>query len=126
MTSKSRQAKPQQSKNADAATKVNSTKTTKTKPAAVKRASATSAASKPAPPVKAKRIRGSFSMPEADYALIPQLKSASKASGRPVKKNELLRAGLHALKAMPEAAFQSALSVLATSMPAKPRKSKSN
>lgn len=123
MTSKSRQAKPQPSKKADAATKTNPTKTAKAKPAAAKRASPTSAASKPAHPVKAKRIRGSFSMPEADYALIPQLKAASKAAGRPVKKNELLRAGLHALQAMPEATLQAALSAIATPAPAKPGKS---
>jgi hypothetical protein len=72
-------------------------------------------------PEKSKRIRGSFSMPESDYALIGALKSASKKSGRVVKKNELLRAGLHALKAMTNEALQAALAALAPSK-AIPRK----
>jgi hypothetical protein len=36
-------------------------------------------------------------MPKDDYALIDLLKKRAAAAGRPTKKNELLRAGLHAL-----------------------------
>ncbi|MDZ4813386.1 MAG: hypothetical protein SGI99_12360 [Pseudomonadota bacterium] len=63
-------------------------------------------------PAKQKRIHGSFSMPASDYALIAELKATLKKGGRPVKKNELLRAGLHALKSMNDAALQSTLSAL--------------
>ncbi|MBK8286354.1 MAG: hypothetical protein IPK97_16580 [Ahniella sp.] len=65
-----------------------------------------------AEPIKAKRIRGSFSMPAADYALVGELKAISKSSGRTVKKNELLRAGLHALIAMSDQALEAALAAL--------------
>ena len=65
-----------------------------------------------AEPIKVKRIRGSFSMPAHDYALIAELKAISKSNGRTVKKNELLRAGLHALILMSDQALQSALAGL--------------
>ncbi|MBC7988014.1 MAG: hypothetical protein H7Y19_00310 [Luteimonas sp.] len=71
-----------------------------------------------------KRIRGSFSMPERDYALIAELKSLSKHRGRPVKKNELLRAGLQALKAMNADALQAALAGLRPSPATPARKAK--
>jgi hypothetical protein len=64
------------------------------------------------PAAKAKRIRGSFSMPMSDYALIAELKAMSKKAGRPVKKNELLRAGLRALKAMNHDALNVAIAAL--------------
>ncbi len=66
----------------------------------------------PASPAKQKRIHGSFSMPASDYALIAELKATLKKGGRPVKKNELLRGGLHALKSMNDAALQATLSAL--------------
>jgi hypothetical protein len=61
---------------------------------------------------KAKRIRGSFSMPMNDYALIAELKAVSKKAGRTVKKNELLRAGLRALKTMTDDALNGAIAAL--------------
>jgi hypothetical protein len=64
---------------------------------------------------KEKRIRGEFSMPERDYALIADLKSRSKKNGRTVKKNELLRAGLQALNGMKDDALQSVLAALTAS-----------
>jgi hypothetical protein len=64
------------------------------------------------PAAKEKRIRGSFSMPMSDYALIAELKEVSKKAGRPVKKNELLRAGLRALKAMNHDALNVAIAAL--------------
>jgi hypothetical protein len=57
-----------------------------------------------AKPVKRKRIHGSFSMPERDYALIAGLKA--------VKKNELLRAGLRALTAMNDDLLLAAVNAL--------------
>lgn len=61
---------------------------------------------------KDKRIRGTFSMPVGDHALIGELKSRLKQQGRRVKKNDLLRAGLRALKLMNDDALQSSLSAL--------------
>lgn len=68
-----------------------------------------------------KRVHGSFSLPANDYALIDDLKSALKKAGNPVKKNDLLRAGLRALKAMPEEALRMAMDALRTE-PKAPRK----
>lgn len=45
---------------------------------------------------------GSFSMPQSDFALIARLKETAKRNGQSFKKNELLRAGLRVLSAMPE------------------------
>lgn len=51
---------------------------------------------------KKKTVVGRFSMPQSDFALIAQLKSTFKRNGRSVKKNELIRAGLRVLSALPE------------------------
>ena len=40
---------------------------------------------------KPKRVRGAFSMPEADYARIDKLKATARRAGLKVKKNELLQ-----------------------------------
>lgn len=52
------------------------------------------------PAKKEKRIRGTFSLPESDYALIAALKRKLKARKVSAKKNQLLRAGLRALADM--------------------------
>ena len=58
---------------------------------------------KVAAPKKAKLIRDSFTFPEGDYALLTVLKQRALGAGREIKKSELLRAGLNALNAMPDA-----------------------
>jgi len=45
-------------------------------------------------------IRDSFTMPEADFALIAKLKSTALGARRAAKKSELLRAGLQLLSAL--------------------------
>ena len=57
-------------------------------------------------------VRDSFTMPEADFALIAQLKAGATAVGRPAKKSELLRAGLRLLAAQPAKALLGALDSL--------------
>jgi hypothetical protein len=57
-------------------------------------------------------VRDSFTMPEADFALIAQLKAGATAAGRPAKKSELLRAGLRLLAAQPAKALMGALDSL--------------
>lgn len=46
----------------------------------------------------AKPVRDRFSMPAEDFDLIKLLKQRAAAAGRPTRKSELLRAGLHALR----------------------------
>ena len=46
---------------------------------------------------KVKVVRDNFTMPQSDYAKIGELKQACLKAGMRVKKNKLLRAGLHAL-----------------------------
>lgn len=46
---------------------------------------------------RAKQVKGRFAMPSDDYALLAVLKERAAASGARPRKNDLLRAGLHAL-----------------------------
>lgn len=58
---------------------------------------------------KQKLVRDSFTIPAAEYEQIAALKQRGIALGRPVKKSELLRAGLKALAAMADKALLGAL-----------------
>jgi hypothetical protein len=81
-------------------------------------------ASRPAkPPKRQKLVRDSFTMPRDDYALIAALKERIVAVRQPTRKSELLRAGLHALMALPDARLVAALEGLAPLKPGRPRKS---
>ncbi len=72
---------------------------------------------------KEKLVRDSFTMPHDDYALISSLKNRAVIFKRPAKKSELLRAGLHALQAMPAAALRAALDALSPLKSGRPKKS---
>ncbi|OOG40491.1 hypothetical protein [Polaromonas sp. A23] len=94
-----------------------------TRPAATpkpvsKTAIAKKPAAKPSPvtkvekPVKTKKpklVRDSFTVPKAEYVVLDELKQRAARLTRPVKKSELLRAGIKALAAMSDTAFLSAL-----------------
>ncbi len=96
------------------------------------------AASKPAPlvaktakagkPVKTKKpklVRDSFTMPEAEYALIAALKKRCLAAGVPAKKSEILRAAVANLAKLSDASVVTALrrlDVIKTGRPAKGNK----
>lgn len=67
-------------------------------------------------------VRDGFTMPEADFALIAQLKARSMAGGREAKKSELLRAGLQALAALEGAALVAALNRLEPVKVGRPKK----
>jgi plasmid stability protein len=54
-------------------------------------------------------VRDSFTMPQADFALIAELKTRAATAGRPAKKSELLRAGLRLLAAQSPKALAAAL-----------------
>jgi len=71
---------------------------------------------------KEKLVRDSFTMPRSDFGLIQQLKDRAMAFSHAPKKSELLRAGLHALAAMPDAALQGLLKGLPALKSGRPRK----
>lgn len=64
---------------------------------------------KAAKPKKPKLVRDSFTIPKAEYLVLDELKQRAAVLARPVKKSELLRAGIKALAAMSDAAFLAAL-----------------
>jgi hypothetical protein len=71
---------------------------------------------------KPKLVRDSFTIPKLEYKVLQDSKGRAAALGRPVKKSELLRAGLKALASMSDTAFVSALAAvpaLKTGRPAK-------
>jgi hypothetical protein len=81
---------------------------------------AVQAAPEAAKPPKTKLVRDSFTMPKPEYQVIDVLKERSAKAGRPLKKSEVLRAGIKALAAMPDAAFAVAIAdvpVLKTGRP---------
>jgi len=83
-------------------------------PASAKKTVAKKTAPKPAVPtppakVKHKLVRDSFTIPKSEYAVLEALKHRAANLKRPVKKSELLRAGISALNAMSDKAFLAAL-----------------
>lgn len=78
---------------------------------------------KPDPEERVKLVRDGFTMPEADYALIAELKHRLHAAHREAKKSELLRAGLQALALLDAQALAAALDRLAPVKTGRPRKS---
>jgi hypothetical protein len=88
-----------------------------------KSANAKKPAAKPAPapkaekPVKAKKpklVRDSFTIPKAEYVVLDELKQRATTLAHPIKKSELLRAGIKALAAMDDTGFLSALAQVPT------------
>ena len=67
-------------------------------------------------------VRDSFTMPEADFALIAALKKRAIAFQRPAKKSELLRAGLQALAALDDGRVRKVLEGLAEVKTGRPKK----
>lgn len=71
---------------------------------------------------KVKLVRDSFTMPKSEYAAIDVLKARAARLGRPSKKSEMLRAGVMALSAMPDAqllGLLAGLPAIKTGRPAK-------
>ena len=80
---------------------------------------------KAAKPVKAKKpklVRDSFTIPKAEYTVLDDLKQRSARLASPAKKSELLRAGIKALAAMPDAAFMAALGAVPAIKTGRPSK----
>jgi hypothetical protein len=69
-----------------------------------------------------KTVRDSFNMPREDFVLLDRLKDVAKQAGRPAKKSELIRAGLHALSALDAAALVQALQTLPAVATGRPKR----
>lgn len=63
---------------------------------------------------KDKLIRDSFTIPKAEYAVIDELKQRAVKLNSPVKKSELLRAGIKLLATLSNAALTTALTQVPT------------
>lgn len=69
-------------------------------------------ASRPAKPAKVKKpklMRGAFTIPKTEYAVLQELKQRALRLTRIVKKSELIRAGIKVMAALPDAVFMDAL-----------------
>ena len=90
-----------------------------TKPAAAAKPPAPKAA-KPAKvevkaepkPKKAKLVRDSFTIPKPEYLVLDEIKQRAQTLARPVKKSEILRAGIKALAALTNVALLAALAAV--------------
>lgn len=72
--------------------------------------------------VKVKVVRDSFTMPQAEYQKISDIKEACLKTGRHVKKSEVLRAGLQVLAGMSEAELLAAIAGLEAIPTGRPKK----
>jgi hypothetical protein len=90
-------------------------------------------ATKPAPtplvnvgrPVKNKKpklVRDSFTIPKSEYTVLDDLKQRAGKLSSPIKKSELIRAGIKALAGMSDAAFLEALKSVPSIKTGRPRK----
>lgn len=61
---------------------------------------------------KPKLVRDSFTIPKPEYAVLEALKLRAARAGAPAKKSEVLRAGIKALAALPDADFVAALAAV--------------
>ncbi|MDR3452103.1 MAG: hypothetical protein P4L96_04765 [Rhodoferax sp.] len=79
------------------------------KTAAAKVVAKPKAADKPVKARKPKLVRDSFTIPKIEYGVLDELKQRAAKLAHPVKKSEVLRAGIKALAALPDAVFLTAL-----------------
>jgi hypothetical protein len=81
----------------------------------------------PAPPevVKSKQklVRDSFTIPKGEYAVLDELKRRALRLTRPAKKGEILRAGIAALRALPDTGFLKALDAVPSLKTGRPKDS---
>lgn len=73
-------------------------------------------------PKKIKLVRDSFTIPKSEYLVLDDLKLRAAELKHPVKKGELLRAGIKALAAMTTAQFHSALQAVPALKTGRPSK----
>lgn len=75
----------------------------------------------PAPKVKHKLVRDSFTIPKSEYLVLQALKERAADLKRPVKKSELLRAGIAALQGLTDKAFLAALGAVPSLKTGRPK-----
>ena len=63
---------------------------------------------------KPKLVRDSFTIPKTEFVVLEELKQRAVKLARPVKKSELIRAGIKALAGLSNAAFLTALNQVPT------------
>ena len=68
-----------------------------------------------------KLVRDSFTIPKDEYAAIETLKQRCAALAQPVKKSELLRAGLKVLASMPDASLRKAVQAVPSIKTGRPK-----
>jgi len=73
---------------------------------------------------KAKLVRDSFTMPEAEYAVLGEVKKACLKAGIEVKKSELLRVGVALIRQLDILRLKEILGSLPTLKAGRPKKSK--
>ncbi|MCP5281125.1 MAG: hypothetical protein H6930_05980 [Rhodoferax sp.] len=71
---------------------------------------------------KAKLVRDSFTIPKPEYMVLEQLKQRATQLGAPIKKSELLRAGIKALAAMDSVDYLAALAAVPAIKTGRPAK----
>jgi len=96
--------------------------TAKKAPAEKVPAPAKAAAKKPKKEHKEKVVRDSFTMPQSEYQKIAEIKETCLKAGLPVKKSEVLRAGLKALGEMNAAQLKRSLAGLEKIKTGRPKK----
>jgi hypothetical protein len=82
-------------------------------------------AAAPAKPPKVKKpklVRDSFTIPKDEYTALSELKQRSAKLAQPVKKSELLRAGIKALAALSDKALLAALKAVPSIKTGRPKK----
>jgi hypothetical protein len=73
---------------------------------------------------KMKLVRDSFTIPKSEYGTIADLKERALSLGRSVRKSEVIRAGLAALKALPQDALARVLAAVPSIKTGRPKKQK--
>lgn len=73
---------------------------------------------------KAKLVRDSFTMPEAEYAVLGEVKKACLKAGIEVKKSELLRVGVALIRQLDVLRLKEVLGSLPTLKTGRPKKNK--
>jgi hypothetical protein len=71
---------------------------------------------------KPKLVRDSFTFPKTEYAVLAALKQRALKLAHPIKKGELVRAGIKAMAGMTDAALLQALKAVPTIKTGRPKK----
>ena len=114
---------PKASKAAKPAKKAVAEKAPASKPATATKAASAVKPTKATEPKgkKPKLVRDSFTIPKDEYAVLDTLKDRATALAHPVKKSELLRAGLKVLAGLSDSALRSALQAVPSIKTGRPK-----